>query len=614
MKALTANGGLMSRLRIFLGCVLAVGVSALVRAAPVADELLLAPASFSHPSLSPDGKRMAVVTDTGHAQRGLVIGELGEGTFKPLMKTSVPGLVAVDRYAWQTSDVLLIWADVGAGDGDVWAMLDTRSRVLVPMHHLYANLVRTNWGDADHVLIYDLCEHDQLCLYNWNIRLNDGRPFAKPVPIVTARGFEVLADKEVVTRKSGDSDEDRLRWNPTTQLWEPYVAPAPKTAEPSATGDGFALANERLVQLDAATAAGPKLFTSGTRRTVGVNLLVAPGLRALHPDLEAPAVAVAKALRGQQVQWIEISDDLNTALISAHVPGAPDTYYLWTRTGGLLTLQASRPELAGVHLAQSHVMNDWLGDGTPVTVVLPAPGVAHGPLLIRTVDMKEADSVLRSAEFEGEVQVLAQHGLTIVTVPVTIGPASGQGSAWRQWVAARVQRAADRGVQMGLATRERICVWGEDFGGYAALAAAALAPQPGYACVLAVNVPMQYDTMSKPLRTQVGNLERIFIASPAAVTMWHSLWLEDGQHDQALANPVSWSGQLPSHIFLAYRMYAGQNGPAIKWDASAFESAVKKSGRNLDFYDPEANFDDEAKWNASLYEALAKYATEAAPP
>jgi len=61
-------------------------------------------------------------------------------------------------------------------------------------------------------------------------------------------------------------------------------------------------------------------------------------------------------------------------------------------------------------------------------------------------------------------------------------------------------------------------------------------------------------------------------------------------------------------------MYAGQSGPALKWDASPFESAVKKAGGTLVFYDPEANFDDAGKWNTSLYEALAAYATQAAPP
>jgi hypothetical protein len=125
---------------------------------------------------------------------------------------------------------------------------------------------------------------------------------------------------------------------------------------------------------------------------------------------------------------------------------------------------------------------------------------------------------------------------------------------------------------------------------------------------------MQYDTLSKPLHTQVGNIERIFSTAPGVVSMWHSLWLAQDQHDLAAANPVSWAGQLPAHVFLAYRMYAGQIGPAIKWDASAFESAAEKSGRNLQLYEPHANFDDEAKWNASLYEALAAYATQAAPP
>jgi hypothetical protein len=605
----------MSRVRIFLACALLSTINAVALAAPVADELLLGPASFSNPSLSPDGKRMAVVIDTGHAQRALVIGELEAGTFRPVMKTSVPGLVAVDHYVWVSSQVLLIWVDVGAGDGDMWAVVDTRTRVLVQMHHPYANLVRTNWGDAEHVLISSLCGRDELCLYNWNLRLNDGLPVGKPLLVATTWGFEVIGDNDIVTRPADGTEQARLRWNSKSQQWEPYSAPAAAAAEPATgTTEGFATAKRRFAQLEAADAASPMLYTSGSRQVVGVDLLATPGLRALHPDLEAPAIEVGKALHGQQIHWIEISDDLATALIGAHQPGAPETYYLWTRAAGLQTLQQSRPELANAHLSQSHVMKDWFGDGTAVAVMLPALGAPHGPLLIRTILGENERAALQATVYDGALQSLAQHGLTIVTVPVPVGAGGGEGAAWRQWVAQRVARAAEHAVQMGLTTRNRICVWGEDFGGYAALAAVALASQPGYACVLLVNVPLQFDSLSKPLYSHAGNVDRTFLVSPTRVATFHSLWVADEQADHTAGDPVNWAGQMPSQVFLAYRMYAGATGAGLKWGASGFESALKKAGKNLQLYTPESHFDEPFKWEAGLYESMAAAALQAAPP
>lgn len=600
---------------MLLACALLGALTAAARAAPVPDELLFGPAAFSNPSLSPDGKRLAAVLDTGHNQRALVIGELGAGTFTPLMKTSVPGLVAVDRYVWVNSDVLLIWVDVGAGDGDVWAVLDTRTRVLVQMRHLYANLVRANWGDAEHVLIWSLCARDEVCLHNWNIRLNDGLPVGKPLPVATTWGFDVNDANEIITRPSSGTGEGQLRWNAKADAWEPYNAPAGAVDE-HATGstEGFTMAKRRFAQLDVAEAASPMLYTAGSHQIVGVDLVVAPGLRALHPDLEAPAMAVGKELRGQQIQWIEISDDLATALIRAHQPGAPDIYYLWTRSGGLLTLRPSHPQLAGLQLPQSHVVNDWFGDGTPVGVMLPAIGAPHGPLLIRTIVSEDELAVLRATVYEGALQSLAQHGLTIVTVPVAVSAGTGTGAAWRQWVANRVQRAAEHAVQMGLTSRNRICVWGEDSGGYAALAAVALAPQPGYACVLVVGVPLQFDALSKPLYTHAGNVDRTFMLAPAQVATFQSLWVSGEHDDHAAADPVSWAAQMPSQVFVAYRMYAGDAGPALKWGATGFEAAVKKAGRGLQVYTPDSHFDEPAKWDAGLYEALAAVATQAAPP
>lgn len=611
-KVLTGTGEENLRVQILLSCLWLAGALMTAGAASVPTDVLLAPASFSNPSLSPDGKRIAVVIATGHDQRALLIAALGTGTLEPLMKTTVPGLVSVDHYEWVSSEVLLLWINVGAGDGDVWAVLDTRSRVLVQMHHEGARLIRTHWGDAEHVLIYDGCEHDQLCLYNWNIRLNTGLPVAKPVAISPSFGFDVVGANEIVTRAGGSDGQRPLRWNSGSKNWEPYTPPTP--SEQAAGTDGFAVARARLAELDVATAQGAILFTSGSHQAVGVAVPTAPGLHALHPELEAPALAIGKQLHGQQPRWIDVSDDLSTALIGAHEPGAPETFYLWNRAGGLLTLQSSRPELLGAHLQPVHVMNNWLDDGAAVSVVLPAAGVPHGPMLIRTLIAPDEIARFQSADYDGAVQALAQHGLTIITVPVAAGDGGPQGAAWRQWATARVQRVAERAVQMGLGTSDRICLWGENLGGYAALAASALAPHPGYACVATVGVPMRFDSFSKPLYTTEGERHRTFFVSEHLVETLHSLWASGKGADPSAGNPVVWSAQLPTTVFLAYRTYSGELGLALEGEAAPFESALKSTGKHLTFYAPEAHFDDASKWNAALYEALATSALQAAPP
>lgn len=588
---------------------LAAAIASAASAAPISSELLLAPAAFSNPSLSPDGKRIAAVVDAGHEQRALVIGDLGEGTFKPLLKTTVPGLVSVDRYEWATDDVLLLWIDVGAGVGDVWAVLDTHTRVLVQMKHEFARLVRAHWGDDDHVLVQELCTDDHLCLLNWNIRLNAGLPVAQPLPIASVSGFEVIGDDDIITIPASSGSQERQHWNPHARAWEPYGGPS--EAPPASSEFGLAAGRARRGPLDVNRRADGNLYTSGSHQLVGYGVNSAPGLKALRAELEAPLLEVAKQLHGQQIHWLEISDDLATALISAHDPGAPESYYLWTRGGSLRMLQSSRPALADAYLPHVHVMSNWLEDGSPVSILPAAGAAAQAPVLIRPLVGREEIQRAQLGLYDGALQVISQHGISVISVPVPVGAAGGTGATWRQWAAGRLARVADHAVQMGLAMRDRICLWGEDFGGYAALSAAT---QPGYACVLAVNVPMAFDSLSKPLYSMEGPVRRVFLVSDNNVQMLHSLWVSEDHEDPGPADPIRWAAQEPSQVFLAFRTYGGATGDALKSDAAPFEAALRRAGKQLTLYSSQTHYDQGFRWNADLYDALAASVLRATTP
>lgn len=593
------------------------GVGSVASAEPLSATLLLGRPAFGAPSMSPDGSRLAMVADTGHGQNSLIVMQINGTDVKPLLKTAVPGLVAVTNYHWISNDVLLMWIDIGGADGSVWAMLDISKNLLVAQEHPYAQLVRDRWGDADHVLIRELCSIDQFCFFVWNIRTNRGVAYATAISNQKGVITHIINKDQLVADTVGaDGKIQRQSWDTKTSSW---VA---GTVADTAPVKG-ALQLEDVEQTDSNAAEfvnartrfqalrqhanATAVRTSGSHDIVGAALpLPGPAFLSFMPQLDAAAEQAAAALPDRRVSWLETSDDLKHALLSVQGIGQPREFWLWSAADNRLApFASSQPKLDLSRLGKQQIEEHWFDDDTPVAVIMPPTGTASTALLVSVNIESAAEARSQFADFDQESQFLAQYGVVSVEVPVPRADSAGlHGAAWRQMVTQRVVRATDQAVKAGLGKADKVCLSGGKMAGYAALAAAAAAPDK-FSCLLVLDVAFKPAELSHPLIIQgmAGGANFVFNMT-GAVPQWNAMM---GDEPGNSGNPLDWSAALPSRLFVAYSMYAGSPGAALERQSGDFIAAVKRAGKSVQLYDSSTHFEDVVTWVASLETAVVTF-------
>jgi dipeptidyl aminopeptidase/acylaminoacyl peptidase len=172
-------------------------------------------------------------------------------------------------------------------------------------------------------------------------------------------------------------------------------------------------------------------------------------------------------------------------------PTEPGVYYIYDRSDdSVVPLLATRPRLVIDDLRSAQTIRYQARDGVELTGYLTAPRVgatSRTPLIVMPHGGPEARD---SLEFDPVVQYLAALGYAVLQ-PNYRG-SSGFGrtfaeSGYRQWGRAMQDDVTD-GVQWvvdsGMADPDQICIVGFSYGGYAALAGAALTPDL-YRCAVA---------------------------------------------------------------------------------------------------------------------------------
>ncbi|MCW5724491.1 MAG: S9 family peptidase [Maricaulaceae bacterium] len=208
-----------------------------------------------------------------------------------------------------------------------------------------------------------------------------------------------------------------------------------------------------------------------------------PALRAHYEGLEeffaGEASVVPVAARGARM------------LVYVSGPQEPGVYYLYDMAAGSIEpLLNSMPALQPERLAPVRIVRYPARDGLQITGYLTEPpGGAgpHTPLVVMPHGGPESRDMY---DFDPLAQVIASRGYAVFQ-PNFRG-SSGYGRAFatagfRQWGGAMQNDVTD-GVQwlaaQGLADPQRVCIAGLSYGGYSALAGAALTPDL-YRCAVA---------------------------------------------------------------------------------------------------------------------------------
>lgn len=184
------------------------------------------------------------------------------------------------------------------------------------------------------------------------------------------------------------------------------------------------------------------------------------------------------------------SRDGNTLTVRNLGPRDPGTYYL-IHKGNLRVIGGNKPYLEAERLANVDYITYPARDGRPIPAYLTIPnGEPPFPLVVLPHGGPFVSEVILYDEWS---QMLANNGYLVVQPQYRGSQGYGLGhymSAFEDQSQGGYKMQDDKDdaigylVERGLATKDKVAMFGWSYGGYAALVAAGRAPQP-YQCVVA---------------------------------------------------------------------------------------------------------------------------------
>jgi len=219
-----------------------------------------------------------------------------------------------------------------------------------------------------------------------------------------------------------------------------------------------------------------------------------PEFEWLEPDLAPVQASLQKVFKSAEVYLRDWSTDRTRFVVGVSAPDLPTSWYLYDRARKELSpLGDAHPGLRGVPMGTTRWINYKARDGLQLSAYLTLPpGAKSGerlPLVLLPHDE------LRSRDgfgFDPMVQFLATRGYAVLR-PQYRG-SSGFGRAFEkaadwEW-GGKVETDLLDGVSSlaaeGIVDPKRVCIVGENFAGYLALAAASLYPK-AYACAVSTS-------------------------------------------------------------------------------------------------------------------------------
>ncbi|KAF0182595.1 MAG: peptidase S9 prolyl oligopeptidase [Alphaproteobacteria bacterium] len=231
-----------------------------------------------------------------------------------------------------------------------------------------------------------------------------------------------------------------------------------------------------------------------TRRIVGAQWTEdLPKQHFFDPGLAAIAGDVTATFEGGYALVLSWSRDMRRILVFGEGVGNPGAYYVYEPAEKRLRkLGALYPELPPEGVSSVSVINYPARDGVRIPAYLTIPNGLEPRNLPLVVLVHGGPHARDSWTFDWWAQFLASRGYMVLQ-PNFRG-SSGYGDAWleagrREW-GGRMQTDVEDGVaalvRSGRVDARRVCIVGASYGGYAALAGAALTPER-YACAVSVN-------------------------------------------------------------------------------------------------------------------------------
>ncbi len=230
---------------------------------------------------------------------------------------------------------------------------------------------------------------------------------------------------------------------------------------------------------------GPKREVIGVRLEPGY-----PTNHYLFADYQPVKVrqALDAAFKNYAVS-AKFSRDGKLALVSAYSDRQPKKYYIF-RNGKLRYLGAKRPKVDAKQMARVEPFKITARDGTPLWGLLTIPNVKNEKNLPMVVMPHGGPYGIKDSwGWNRDAQMLASRGYLVLQVNFRGSGGYGQDfeeNAHRKWGREMQDDITDAtlwAVRQGLADKERICIHGGSYGGYASLMAVVKEPEL-YKCAI----------------------------------------------------------------------------------------------------------------------------------
>lgn len=478
---------------------------------------------ISSPSMSPDGKHLAVSADLGEGSYALVVYRIADMQSTTMLR--LPRYELPVRIAWVSDRRLVIgkgrklgsleeplpMGEIIATDLDgsnqryVYGYLQsTRNAGLergfgyiegLPTHpngHFYMRRLSL---DSRHSMLYDVDTTTTTHRLMADIDVPDLRFVLDNAGVAQYAYGTDDNDNSLLYRRNGNGwaalQQVQANWRPFAFASQPgrvygwYNDAGGPAALVSSTPDGqqrSVLAADPFYTVDDLQWGPMPQPPFAARLGPGK-----PKLQYLDDSAEARLHrSLSETLAGQYVDFINFTEDGNGLLLHAYSDRNAGDWYIFNRTSNTLKLVVkARNALQPAQMSERRMVTFQARDGLTLDGVLTVPNTAAKgtrlPMILLPHGGPHADG--DGWAFDTDAQFLASRGYLVLQVNYRGGHGRGHNferAGYRQW-GERIQDDLVDGVRwavaQGLADQSRICSYGASFGAYAAMMVQVKAPE-----------------------------------------------------------------------------------------------------------------------------------------
>jgi len=573
--------------------------------------------AVQYPALSPDGKRVAFISDGTGASRILTDYSTATGKIAAVGIGSAP----LNHLSWADNESVMVVATEVVHSGPIDAGFSVGGFINIPTGkqiHLfrYSGLVHPDYSTSYKRVRIDNSNRMSVPHYSddeettritnanglFSVSIASGSAFAMDVDGFPIRNWAVRPDGSVVGRDEYNEDTKvwtvRYRgpdgWRPIATVKEPIDPPALY----GLGRDGKSL----LVRFNAGALAGKyvemapdgslsapfaldrddhyPLFDNRTYALAGfANSRTIDTYTIFEPELKAALERVQQSLPGRRTYLVGVGDDPRYCLVLSE-SGSDGGSVLWFDfvDGSYDSIGAVYPELTSAGVGKQTAITCTAADGLPLPAFLTLPPGREARGLPVVVLPHGGYGAFDSEGFDWLAQAIASRGYAVLQ-PNYRGSggyshdfeAKGYGEAAGK-ILSDMEDALAELVRQGVADPARTAVAGRGFGGYLALAGVSL-KKNAYRCAIAIDgisdVPAYFKRQD----------ERYGFDSDASGLMYIKRYFGDDKRWRDIS-PVAHAADVTCPVLL---VHSEDNVEVFPRQSDGMQKALSRAGKTAEF-------------------------------